>query len=231
MAKNPFPGMNPWLERSWADVHQAMVTYARDQLRPKLPPGLAARMQDRVFVDCADEQGHHVRSDPIRESYLELIDTAGGGRVVTVIEVLSHANKSGGEGQRLYLQKQRELREAGVSLVEIDLLRAGKRVTNAPPERLSRELRTPYQVCTLRGERPEIAEVYAVGLRDRIPAVRVPLRSTDPDVPLDIQSLVDQAYENGDYDLTIRYGEDPEPPLGPEDAAWADELLRSKGLR
>jgi hypothetical protein len=188
-------------------------------------------MQDRLFVEHSDQEGHHVGSDPIRESYLELIDTAGGGRVVTVIEVLSHSNKSGGEGQRLYLQKQRELRDAGVSLVEIDLLRAGKRVTNAPPERLSRELRTPYQVCALRGERPEIAEVYAVALRERIPAVRVPLRATDPDVPLDIQSLVDHAYENGDYDLTIRYAEDPEPPLGPEDAAWADELLRSKGLR
>ena len=33
------------------------------------------------------------------------------------------------------------------------------------------------------------------------------------------------------YDLSVDYRREPEPPLNAEDAAWADELLRHKGLR
>jgi hypothetical protein len=49
-------------------------------------------------------------------------------------------------------------------------------------------------------------------------------------VVLDIQAIVDQAYLNGRYDQT-NYSVPPEPPLDPEDAAWADALVREKGLR
>ena len=43
MSKNPFPGMNPWLEAHWGDVHTSLTTYACDQLQPQLPAGLRAR--------------------------------------------------------------------------------------------------------------------------------------------------------------------------------------------
>lgn len=36
-------------------------------------------------------------------------------------------------------------------------------------------------------------------------------------------------YRNGAYD-DLDYAADLDPPLGPEDAAWARELLRAKGL-
>ena len=58
----------------------------------------------------------------------------------------------------------------------------------------------------------------------------MPLRKGDADAPLDLQALVDQAYRNGRYD-TLDYKADPDPPLRPDDAAWADELLRAKKLR
>jgi len=50
-AENPFPGMNPFLERRWGDVHSSLVTYARDLLQEKLPDSLRARMQERVFIE------------------------------------------------------------------------------------------------------------------------------------------------------------------------------------
>ena len=40
--KSPFPGMDPYLERHWGDVHQALVTYIRDQLQASLPDDLRA---------------------------------------------------------------------------------------------------------------------------------------------------------------------------------------------
>ena len=61
------------------------------------------------------------------EGYIEIRER-GGGRVITVIEFLSLSNKQPGEGQESYRRKQAELREARISLVEIDLLRGGPRL-------------------------------------------------------------------------------------------------------
>jgi hypothetical protein len=49
--KSPFPGMDPYLERSWGDVHQAVITYVRDWIQSRLPADLRARMQERVYIE------------------------------------------------------------------------------------------------------------------------------------------------------------------------------------
>ena len=35
--KNPFPGMNLYLEKGWEDVHQRLAVYACDAIQPHLP--------------------------------------------------------------------------------------------------------------------------------------------------------------------------------------------------
>ena len=52
--KSPFPGMDPYLERHWGDVHQRIVTYIRDWLQSRLPADLRARMQERVYIEIPD---------------------------------------------------------------------------------------------------------------------------------------------------------------------------------
>ena len=52
MIENPFPGMNPYLESRWGDVHAALIAYSRDMLQDALPPDLRARMQERVFIEA-----------------------------------------------------------------------------------------------------------------------------------------------------------------------------------
>ncbi len=59
-----------------------------------------------------------------REPFLEVVHTTGG-EIVTVIEVLSPANKTPGEGHRPYRRKQRESLDSPAHLVEIDLLSEG----------------------------------------------------------------------------------------------------------
>jgi hypothetical protein len=61
MEKNPFPGMNPWLEAHWGDVHTSLTTYARDQLQPLLPSNLRARIEEYVSVETDDEDGEPSR--------------------------------------------------------------------------------------------------------------------------------------------------------------------------
>jgi hypothetical protein len=179
-------------------------------------------VSDRIIVRLDDE--------PATEGYVEVIDVASGNRVVTVIEFLSTSNKFAGDGQDAYVKKQKELKEGRVTLVEIDLLRSGKRVLSLPPEKIPPHCRTTYQACVRRAWKPSEIEVYRIPLRNSLPTVWVPLRESDPESPLDLQALIDQCYRNGGYDA-IDYTADPVPRLTKEDAAWAEALLRSKGLR
>jgi hypothetical protein len=174
---------------------------------------------------------HLDQSEPIRQGFIEIIDIKSGRRVVTVIEVLSPSNKTPGPGRDLYLKKQEELRAGGVSLVEIDLLRAGTRVLSVPLDRIPEGHRSAYAACARRGWKPFEIEYYRIPLRERLPAIAIPLRRDDRDVALDLQSLVDQCYESGRYGDDIDYREEPDSPLPAEDAGWANALLREHGLR
>jgi hypothetical protein len=255
--------MDPYLEEHWGDVHHSIITYARDQLRPKLPRDLRARVEERVFVESPIgrerslvpdvrifERGRakaaSARSagalavaeplilevdEPITQGFIEILDAVSGNRVITVIEVLSLANKLPGEGHDLYVRKQQELRQGQVSLVEIDLLRAGRRLLPVPVRRLPPEYRTAYQVWVRRGWQPLSVEIYRAPLREPLPTIKIPLRQSDADVLLDLQALIEQAYRNGSYEEDIDYQEDPEPPLAKSDARWAQALFREKGLR
>lgn len=72
--------------------------------------------------------------------------------------------------------------------------------------------------------------VYAFPLRQRLPSLPIPLRQTDRSISLNLQALLDQCYTNGRYD-SIDYSQESDPPLTPEDAAWASELLKAAGRR
>ena len=174
---------------------------------------------------------HLEESEPVRQGYIEIIDIKSGRRVVTVIEVLSPSNKLPGLGKDLYLKKQEELRAGGVSLVEIDLLRTGTHVIAAPLDRVPEGQRSAYAACARRGWKPFEIEYYPIPLRERLPAIRIPLRRSDSDVALDLQALIDECYESGRYGDDIDYREDPEPALVADDAKWAEALLREQGRR
>jgi hypothetical protein len=257
--KSPFPGMDPYLERHWGDVHTSLTTYARDQLNAQLPAGLLARVEEYVVVE-ADETGHlsipdvrvikgpepgapsisstvtialaeplvmSIERQTLRE--VHIMDVTDRVRLVTSIEFLSPANKRSPAGRRQYEKKQWDVIDSGANLVEIDLLRAGAYVLAGPEDILPEAYRKPYRISVFRAGTANW-EVYKASFREPLPAIRVPLRETDNDVGLNIQVLIDQAYASGRYS-TIDYRKEPEPPFEPEDAAWADALLREKGRR
>ena len=147
---SPFPGMDPYLEALWGDVHAGMVIHARDAFQSVLPSGLRARVQERVLLKTpgsleerrlAEIRGLTTRpeksaavvepllveagAEPATETFLEIIDRESGNRVVTVIEFLSPSNKSPDPDQEQYLRKQHEITSSDANLVEIDLNRFG----------------------------------------------------------------------------------------------------------
>ncbi|MBI2929638.1 MAG: DUF4058 family protein [Verrucomicrobia bacterium] len=262
--KSPFPGMDPYLERHWEDVHATIIVYAREAIQPRLPEDLVARIEDRVFVESEPERIRRVIPDvfvsqvyppataepamlregdvavaepltfdlhelPITEGYIRIRDRVGGN-VITVIEFLSLANKSGGVGQEKYLEKQAEVLQSDASLVEIDLVRAGERVLALPHYDIPLQYRADYLACISPGWKRNRRQLYAMPLRQRLPVLPIPLRRHEAPVTLDLQTLVEQVYVAGRYHL-LDYRSDLEPPLPPEDAAWAADVLRAAGKR
>jgi len=192
------------------------------------PKRLAAAQTEPAFdeggVAVAEPLRLLLPNESITEGFIEIRDVSTGNRVITVIEFLSLANKAGGKGTDEYLRKQREVLSSDTSLVEIDLLRGGRRVTAVPMQSLPDSHRTPYHVCIHRAWGGNEFEVYRIPLRERLPVIPIPLRPTDRDVRLDLQALVDQAYRLGRYD-DLDYSRRPEPALEAEDAAWATGVL------
>jgi len=49
--KSPFPGVDPYLEAFWGDIHTGLMVYVRDQIDEQLPGDLQARIEESVSVD------------------------------------------------------------------------------------------------------------------------------------------------------------------------------------
>jgi hypothetical protein len=254
---NPFPGMNPYLEdpAHWPDFHRRIINAIGNALMLSLPYGFANRTNERVYQDGWDVispgQGERVMPqapaaqgldyDPpirlsfsprmVREAFVE-VRTADASKQVAIIEVLNHADKTPESGREEYQRQQNKVKNSLVHLVEIDLLRGGA-YTVAPDERGTRARagHFDYIVSLHRGGDGEIYDVWPVTVRERLPRLSIPLTEEVRPVVLDLQDIVNRIYEDGVLEKGIRYDRDPIPPLTGEDAAWADALLRAKGLR
>jgi Protein of unknown function (DUF4058) len=80
MQKSPFPGMDPYLELDWLDVHSRLVTYACDQLQERLPSDLVARMESRVLLE--DDAGQRLRS---QHPDVRVVEDPSGGVATAVL--------------------------------------------------------------------------------------------------------------------------------------------------
>lgn len=158
------------------------------------------------------------------ETFLE-IRAADGGQLVTTIEVLSPSNKRGDGAAECRIQR-REILASSSHFLEIDLLRVGERFPVAGPLPS-----VPYFVFLSRRDRRPKIEVWPVALDAPLPPVPVPLLSHDPDGELDLQPALRNIYDLYHYDADIDYTLPPPLPLAPEQAEWADKLLRDSGHR
>ncbi len=56
---SPFPGMDPYLEAHWRDVHASLIIYTRDALQGILPGSLRARVEESVLLETPKGLGDH----------------------------------------------------------------------------------------------------------------------------------------------------------------------------
>jgi hypothetical protein len=107
--------------------------------------------------------------------------------------------------------------------VEIDLLRRGRHVLSIPQWRARDLGEYEYLTCVNRWPNRDRYELYPSRLRARLPRVRVPLVSPDPDVPLDVQAALQRVYVEATYSLRVLYDRRCVPRLRPADQRWANE--------
>lgn len=155
--------------------------------------------------------------DRERLSYVEVRDRRNRD-LVTVVELLSPANRRPGPDREQYLAKRMAIVEGPVHLVEIGLLRGGGPMPAAGRPRCS------YSVLVSRSERRLDAEYWPISLRDRLPEVPVPVQASDPDARLDLQAVLDRIHDDAGYADYIYEGH-ARPRLGKKDADWARQLL------
>jgi Protein of unknown function (DUF4058) len=149
--------------------------------------------------------------------------------LVAVVELLSPSNKvENSDGRSSYLSKREEILSSSSHWVELDLLRTGRPTV----PNLTRFVPAPYDyiVRISPAGRPRELE-WPIALSHRLPVVHIPLTTGDKHVLLDVQQALDLVYDRSGYDAMIDYRKPSRVPLTKEQGAWADELLKAKGLR
>ena len=245
----------------WPDVHSALANKIRQQLAPLLRPKYTARLDVYLAEDAFPDgeigilypdvevletpkqkrsstdafPGSTLTITPpslalpvpqsvqVRLTTVEIRDTAKN-RLVTSIEILSPVNKRE-PGLTTYRQKRQRLYEANVHSLELDLLRRGARPFAQPrlPE-------VPYCIALTRAQAKQI-EIWPVELSTPLPVVPVPLQGNDPDVPLDLQAVLNAIYDEAAYDLSLDYAQSPPPPVfAKTDADWLQKQLEMDEL-
>lgn len=252
---SPFPGMNPYLEQddAWHDFHERFIPYCSDVLVPQVRPGYIVKLDEHVYIherSAAEREflgradvsitrsdipptsrlGAQILEAPVhgripvvvdeeRLSFVEIRDRRDR-RLVTVIELLSPSNKRNGPDREQYLAKRRQLLAGDVHLVEIDLLRGGPRmpVEDRPD--------CDYCIVVSRVEKRPDVGIWPIRLRERLPIIPIPLRAPDADARIDLQEALNRLYDAAGYEDYIYTGA-PQPPLHPDDAAWARQFIPS----
>ncbi|MEO8270231.1 MAG: DUF4058 family protein [Aureliella sp.] len=250
----PFPGMDPYLERSeiWPDFHDSLIAAIRGCLQPMLRPRYAALTQDRLYVVESDR--------PIRPD-VGIIRTSSKlpqGGVATLEADAPSA---------VFDFDQEQIREPLIHIIEPA---AGNRIVTAievlspdnkrnGPGRdsylrkreeywhgeanlieidLLREGEATTRVAPERLESlrpwsyligisrvyPCRQEVFAVALRSRLPKIPVPLAHNDADITLDLQAAFNRCWDEGPYPELLSYNGFPPGTLTNEDATWAREI-------
>ena len=69
MKRSPFPGMDPFLESRWPEVHASLIVYSRNQINSHLPDDLQANIEENLAVYAEDCSDRNIRLDAILFDY------------------------------------------------------------------------------------------------------------------------------------------------------------------
>jgi hypothetical protein len=85
--RSPFPGMDPYLETRWSDVHVKLIGFIGEALQPNLPSSLRARAEERILVEETEEEPPRGYRTDVAVVDTGRRDTSGPGPGATVATV------------------------------------------------------------------------------------------------------------------------------------------------
>lgn len=151
----------------------------------------------------------------ITEQYLEIRDGITQ-QVITVLELLSPAQKQVGSARTHYLQQRQQILSSGTHLVELDLLRNGQ-----PMPLLGAVTPSAYRILISAGDRRPQAELYRLALWEALPPLPIPLKAPEQPSTVALQTVLDGIYDRGRYAMRIDYSQPiPAPSLSADEQAW-----------
>src|SRR4051794_33514293 len=133
---SPFPGMDPFLEdpKRWPLFRHQFVAALYQVLLPGLVDRYRARVASRGYT-VELPLFTSVLRETHTEEFLELRDRSDG-KLVTVVDVVSIANRITRAGREAYLDTRRIGESHRAALVEIDLLTQGAPMLEFPRDNL-----------------------------------------------------------------------------------------------
>ncbi|HVL14677.1 MAG TPA: DUF4058 family protein [Gemmata sp.] len=227
---SPFPGMDPYLEQPklWPAFQHQLLACLYQILLPGLVDRYRARVGTRSYVSEMPLFTSVVR-DEFSEEYVEIRSRADN-RLVTLLEVVSPANKTTPAGRQAYLDKRKEAVLQKAAVVEIDLVMQGKPTLTYSRDGLPE---FDHAVSVTRANAPDRYEIYTATIQKRLPKFKLPLAADDRDSLLDLQAAFARAYDLGGFASSIDYAAPPPPdvPLADAQAAWVNDMLRQMKVR
>jgi hypothetical protein len=220
--------MDPYLEDDalWPVFHHQFVLCLYQILLPGLVDRYRARVAQRHYVTEQALFTSVVREEH-HEDHVEIRQRADN-RLVTLLDVVSPANKTTAAGRSAYLETRKAAKVAGANLVELDLVLQGQ-----PTLEYSREGLPDwdYAVTVTRSTQPERYEIYTATLQKRLPRFRLPLSPDDRDTVLDLYTAFNRCYDQSGFAGKINYKQDPATKMSDEDLRWLLDVLRQQKLR
>jgi hypothetical protein len=219
---SPFPGMDPYLEdpRLFPTFQRQFVSCLFQMLLPQVADRYRARIATRSYV-IETPLFTSVTREEHTEDTIE-IRQRGDSKLVTLIDLVSPANKTTPIGRSAYLRTRQIGKQCAANLVEIDLVLQGQPTLEYSRDGLPE---WDYAVTVTRSTQPERYEIYTATVQKRLPKFRLPLSPDDKDTVVDVQSAFQRCYDQNDYAELIDYDKEPPAFLDETDRRWVRDLL------
>jgi hypothetical protein len=222
--------MDPYLEhpKLWPVFQHQLVACLYQILLPGLVDRYRARIGSRSYTSEM-VLFTSILKEEHTEEFIEVRNRTDG-RLVTLLETVSPANKTTNEGRIAYLDKRKEALACRAGVVEIDLVLQGK-----PMLTYSRDGLPDYDfaVTVTRPTAPDRYEIYTSTLQKRLPKFKVPLAADDRDALLDLQAAFARAFDLGNFAAQIDYkgSTPPDVPVSDDNKKWIADMLKAQKLR
>lgn len=251
---SPFPGMNPYLEKTelWNDFHNRFVAALAGALTRPLAPRYYTRIEQYLYIHdiTAEERQYLGRPDVGILPAAGSDDPAPGGAVAVAAPSTIGLPPTVDVERIPYLEIRDRDTHRVVTVIELlspsnkysgpdrdqylekqtRLLRSSANfveidlLRGGPRLPWDRLPKCDYYVAVSRASDRSKADCWPVNLRDPLPEVPVPLRDGEPEPLVSLQAILHRVYDEAGYDLHV-YAAPPEPPLSAADAKWADGIV------